>query len=664
MTRALGVLSILALVTSVGAAGLSAPAFATTRDTGATSDTAPRADIALTSDTGAAESGAELSTLEITDISDPVLEVGDDLTITVTYTNNGPEHVTITEFELFAQASTAISDTSVYYWMQGVTPATLVAATAADERVSAGATTDVTFTIPREELPWATSEFTWGPRGIEVRAVTDSDTVSDRTMIVAATDHPITPYPITAVVPATDPGVVELGTINDLLWHTPPADDEDQPEVAGHFFSDWDYPWITMIVDPALPYEPNRAERLSLPMYDADIAALAGAGRLAQAREFVDDSVFLPASAPSLDDLGFAADLDMTLLVPDALLPPVNSLTYTPGALTTISLPEETSAIATNSTMSSALAGQFTVGDFPLLALDPIDSRQVAVALSAVHHRQRPNDPRPVVVVVQRDAGESARGATLAVLDTPWVDATSLTQIEEGELSPVERRFIEPDATLQGAISGADLQRIDQGLSEFEQLAAIFEDGNELTAMAADRANRLLSVAWRSDPSGRNSHITGLAPTEDQRTAITINTSSTINMISESSALPIQVTNAFTEPVNVVVHLDTPDIRLVAPEPVAVRLAASTTSTVSVPVEARGSGNVDVEVFVTNEAGNLVGTPDTLHVRVRADWENVGTVIIAGVVAAVFLIGLIHSIRDGRRSDPIEPDDFVAASRR
>ena len=34
--------------------------------------------------------------------------------------------------------------------------------------------------------------------------------------------------------------------------------------------------------------------------------------------------------------------------------------------------------------------------------------------------------------------------------------------------------------------SAADLQRIDQGLSEFEQLAAIFEDGNELTGMAAD----------------------------------------------------------------------------------------------------------------------------------------------------------------------------------
>ena len=32
-------------------------------------------------------------------------------------------------------------------------------------------------------------------------------------------------------------------------------------------------------------------------MYDADIAALAGAGRLAQAREFVDDSVFLPGRA-------------------------------------------------------------------------------------------------------------------------------------------------------------------------------------------------------------------------------------------------------------------------------------------------------------------------------------------------------------------------------
>ena len=43
---------------------------------------------------------------------------------------------------------------------------------------------------------------------------------------------------------------------------------------------------------------------------------------------------------------------------------------------------------------------------------------------------------------------------------------------------------------------------------------------------------------------------------------------------------------------------------------------------------------------------------------------RLGTVVIAGLVAAVFLIGLIRSIRDGRRSEPVEPDDFVAATRR
>lgn len=606
-------------------------------------------------------------TLTITDVSEPVLEVGDDLTLTIAYTNNGSEPVTVHEFDLFAQSSTAISDTSVYYWMDGVSPARFIASVPADMRVLPGRTMNHTFTIDREYLPWATAEFTWGPRGIEVRAVTDSDTVSDRTMIVAATDHPVTPYPATVVVPGVDRSIVADDPANILLSHD--ASDDDNADNTGDssataFVDSWDHDGVTTIADPRFPGRPATAERLSLPMYDADIAALADAGRLAQAQEFVDESVFLPASAPSLKTIEFAADLEMMLLIPDAVFKPVDALTYTPGALTTIALPEETPAIATHSAMSSALAGNLIVGDFPGLELDTIDSRQVAVALSAVHHRQRPNDPRPVAVVVKRDSDEAAREAALAMLDAPWIEPSSLSQIAGGERSSVKRAFVETDALLQGAISAEDLDRIEAGLAEFEKLAMVFEDGGELVAEAADRADRLLSIAWRSDPSGRNANIIGLAPTQAQMTAITVNTSSTINMISESSALPIQVTNEFTAAVDVVVHLDTPDIRLEAPAPVEVHLPASATATVSVPVEARGSGNVDVDVMVTNAAGDLVGSPDTLHVRVRADWENVGTVVIAGLVAAVFLIGLIRSIRDGRRSEPVEPDDFVAATRR
>ncbi len=643
-----------ALITFAVASIGGSPAIATTSDDNGTS---------ATSDT-AAQDVIEPGTVTITDVSKPVLDVDEDLTITVAYTNNALEAATITEFDLFAQSTTAISETSVYYWMDEVSPARFVASVETNERVLPGHTINTTFTVPREDLPWATGEFTWGPRGIEVRVVTDLETVSDRTMIITVSDVPITPFPATAVVPVVDPDLTLISSANDLLWHKPLTDEDDRPDLVDELVDQWDHPGVTILADPSLEQKPRYAERLSLPMFDADIAALASAGRFAQAKELVDNAVFLPASAPSLTAVKFAADLGMDLLIPDAVFEPADSLTYTPGALTTIALPTETQAIATDSTISSAIAGTLIVGTFPGLTLDPIDARQVAVALSAVHHRQRPNDPRPLAVVVKRDATQSAREAALTLLETPWVKTTSLSKIAGGKRSPVTREFIETDAPLQGAISKVDLKHIDDGLAQFDRLATVFEDWSDLTDQARRNASKLLSVAWRSDPSTRNARIIGLAPTEEQMGAITFNTSSPINMISENSALPVQVTNKFTKPVAVVIHLDTPDIRLVAPDPVAVTLPASTTTTVSVPVEANGSGNLDVDVKVTNEAGDIVGSPDTLHVRVRADWENVGTAVIAAGVLAVFVIGLISSVREGRRSDPIEPDDFVAATKR
>lgn len=80
-------------------------------------------------------------------------------------------------------------------------------------------------------------------------------------------------------------------------------------------------------------------------------------------------------------------------------------------------------------------------------------------------------------------------------------------------------------------------------------------------------------------------------------------------------------------------------------------------------MEANGSGNLDVDVKLANKDGVLVGSPYMLHVRVRADWESVGTVFVAGLVGVVFLVGLVKSIRDGRRSDPVPTDDLVAAAK-
>jgi len=45
-----------------------------------------------------------------------------------------------------------------------------------------------------------------------------------------------------------------------------------------------------------------------------------------------------------------------------------------------------------------------------------------------------------------------------------------------------------------------------------------------------------------------------------------------------------------------------------------------------------------------------VGTPTTVNMRVRADWEGRGTGVIVGVLVSIVVIGTVRTVRRGRRT--------------
>lgn len=156
-----------------------------------------------------------------------------------------------------------------------------------------------------------------------------------------------------------------------------------------------------------------------------------------------------------------------------------------------------------------------------------------------------------------------------------------------------------------------------------------------------------------SHPEARAAYAAALNTIDTS--ALKVETSSTINLISESSSLPIHVTNTYDYPVNVTVTLTAPDRRLHALEPANATIPAHSTTHVTIPVEAWGSGNLDVDVAITDSSGLTLGKSSTVHVRVRANWENTGTVVVALLIGTLFIFGVIKSIRNGRRSEPVDP---------
>src|SRR5699024_8178857 len=97
-------------------------------------------------------------------------------------------------------------------------------------------------------------------------------------------------------------------------------------------------------------------------------------------------------------------------------------------------------------------------------------------------------------------------------------------------------------------------------------------------------------------------------------------------------------------------------------KPATPQLRAHTTETVHVPAEetmrvdvpVEGLANADVPTTIEMVTADDVVLPkqESLMVRVRADWENIGTAGIGLALAAEFVIGLVNTMSPGRPESP------------
>lgn len=675
------------------------------------------------------ETDVEGAVLTITDLGDGLLAPAENLSVSYTIVNNSAEPLELSRIQLRSQGYTPTIARQVESWMNDSMESFLLKGEAVEKTIAPGGQLSGTLTVERKNLAWRSSFTDWGPRGIEVRAITTSgERISDRSMVVVESADELTPMAFSAIVPVTMDSreLNDSRTFLDLLTDaehfsdTPQGESAEPSEVeasapedaataaetntdtlsAGYRSDEtdnalrgWNIRGVSLFVDPAIlvdetivdPLRDPSAELHLLPYDDVDISALAHTSnteilhqKIEASRKLAEDwgldanaDIFIPAGSVDQDTLNAVSAAGMVgAVVSESDAPLWNSTFYTQSARTELEIGEETiPAAVPNDLLSTVIAGNLPTSNEPL-TLDDLDRQQVALSLSALTYRQLPNAPRPTVVKISRDqiysadAG-AARETVKALTRAPWLSAegvsTILTEVPESLYATAQRQSPAQTVVNPGELTTTDMRALANSLEHVKTFASIFDNSDFISESAKAYADGLLSVGWRSFPNFRERQIRQLAPDPDVQSAIRVESSSTINMISESSELPIHVTNPFDFPVNVNVNLKTQDSRLRAPEAVSVRLPAGQTTQVPLPVEAWGSGNLRVKATVTNEAGETIGQSQDLAVRVRADWENWGTAIIAGLFAVVLVVGVARSIRKGRRTVPIDADDFSAA---
>lgn len=348
-----------------------------------------------------------------------------------------------------------------------------------------------------------------------------------------------------------------------------------------------------------------------------------------------------------------------------------------------------TAALASDTAMSAAFSGTLPdnadADSTPSGSetLDALDARQLVLGLSAATYRERPSTSRVTLIEGDRAGmpylgqGDPAKASTdsalspenmgetvRALMSAPWVAPTTVSGAFDQSPSTVARSSLPEYRSPTGMLTRKELERIDSARKNFDAIVEISGSKALLNQTVTARAYSLTGVAWRASRDSRTEVLK--AYEADGRIflkSIAAERSSTINIISTKSEIPIHVGNSLPVSVTVWVELHSRDPRLKAGKKVKATLAPSSSTKVLIPVRAFGSGNITADVRILNEAGASVGVTKSLQTRVRSDWENIGTGVFLAFFLTLLIVGTVKSLRKGRRSRSFSPEEVRKARR-
>ena len=424
---------------------------------------------------------------------------------------------------------------------------------------------------------------------------------------------------------------------------------------------------------------------VALPWGDSDTAALAHLQQtslIETAARHTQESAIVKVGAPtsvswlasSVTDATTVNALtqpDSTIIASPESLPPPDDLTYTPSGLGAsgdhaVLIPEQSLSGALTGEDAKPTASDQGTPTTQSAQATALDTRQLLRSDSAILARQAPALERDIVVAMPRQAASAVQSSVVrervaALRSGPWTQSQSLSALQERaqqevsavaegtsriDRSEMPETVIDVDELSADTLAAAGrtattLQSISSVLSE---PAALLGDYTSLEAVVS-------SASWRSDPKTRNAQIPyAEAAGAGVTSSLAAVPSSTINVISSEAQLPVRITSSLNQDVTVQVYLVSNNKRLRVPRTTTVRVPAHQQAKVTVPIQAVGSGDVALTVQVLAADGATVGTPTTVNMRVRADWEGRGTGVIVGVLVAIVVTGTVRTVRRGRRT--------------
>lgn len=359
------------------------------------------------------------------------------------------------------------------------------------------------------------------------------------------------------------------------------------------------------------------------------------------------DRVLWP-SRYDLQSLTTFADLGVrSVVLPADSQPSTPEVTYTPSGRSGV----DTEAGDLDTALWDAGLSALFTSD-----LTPLQIRQDLLAQTAVLARERPSDGRGLLAVAPHDVGsepeqvQAVIEALAAIDEAPWLQMTNLRSLLGRTDSGEQREPVPAEPTTPASLPDSGVAELGSVLSTLQSYVSITDAPQRYLGTVGPNALAAPSASLASAPATQRRLLDAAVQTSEQlSSAIQVESGSSVLLVSAGGDLPISIQSSLPVEATVTVRMVPGDPRLRAEEVVTATLRPNATTTVRIPVTAVSNGNVDVHFEVLTNEDVLLASGDPFNVRVRADWESTGTIIIAALLVVGFVIGLVRTIRKGRR---------------
>lgn len=477
----------------------------------------------------------------------------------------------------------------------------------------------------------------------------------------------------TASAPATASANTENSTPSDTASATPSASATPAPTQSSTQNAKAVEAQQVAALNQALAGALKRGGIIALPPMDADLVALSHVSTGAsQIREAINQSKAMVGKDQLLSgaraDVAISSSLELDQTYLDAVKGQVSTVISPPDALYPAGdldyIPDSTAflnnqrVLIPDQTLSESVSGVLTTYEGFLGNLTDFDARQLARGTTAVITRQRPDQVRHILLLVERDSASNMDvkdlNDRLSAINNSWSTPAPLTELEQlastkaSDGTEIEREPLPVSSTDPYRINEQELATASKTVSTTQNMVSIYNEPAKIAGSTLRLTEVATSSAWRQgkfmvvidDVGCRNKIIGNMLRTLP---------SSTINLIDSSAHLPVRVSNDTSQPAKVTIHLRPSRSLLRSKGDTTAVIPANSQTTVMVPVNAVGSGDIDVKVSMKNALGQPVGSSSTVHMRVRANWESWFTWGLGSVFSVLMVAGIVRTVHRGRR---------------